>query len=170
MKVKLIPSIFLLVIMSAANAYAKTEPSWAIHVSPTFAVSLSKQQPQSQTTNQDSELVTQEKMVAELRKLRELTESLKAQTDLLTQTLDVYKKIDDARTIQINILRSALDDREKYDILSQKKEELYKQEIDLLKAEINRLKAEVAAEKRSKLLNKVGSALLTIGVVFAATR
>ena len=109
-------------------------------------------------------------MVAELRKLRELTESLKAQTDLLTQTLDVYKKIDDARTIQINILRSALDDREKYDILSQKKEELYKQEIDLLKAEINRLKAEVAAEKRSKLLNKVGSALLTIGVVFAATR
>jgi hypothetical protein len=134
----------------------------------TFVVSLNKAQEQEKKVSQ--ELETQEKIIAELRKLRAETENLKTQVKVNEDTLNIYKNIDEARTLQISALKSALEDVKKYDMLSQKKEELFKQEISLLNAEIERLRGQVQSEKRSKFLSKVGSALLTIGVVFAATR
>lgn len=134
----------------------------------TFVVNLNSAQDQDKKISQ--ELETQEKIIAELRKLRAETESLKTQVKVNEDTLAIYKNIDEARILQISALKSALEDVKKYDTLSQKKEELFKQEISLLNAEIERLRGQVQSEKRSKFLSKVGSALLTIGVVFAATR
>ena len=125
------------------------------------------------TSDQDSkqqELETQERILAELRKLRQQVDSLQTQIQATADTIEIYKKIEEARQIQIAVLKSALEDVKKYDELAQRKEELYKQEISLLTAEVTRLNSALTSEKRSKLLNKIGQSLLTIGLVFVATR
>lgn len=126
------------------------------------------------TSNQDpivqDELATAEKMVAELKKLRQEVESLRNQTKLFQETLDLYKSLETIRTQQVEILKAAIKDRDSLSVLGTQKEELYKQELSLLKAENERLQKELNNTKRTKLLSKVANALLTVGVVFAATR
>lgn len=126
--------------------------------------SISNQDPKQQ------ELETQEKILAELRKLRQQVDGLQTQVNVTSETIEIYKKVEEARQIQIAALKSALEDTKKYDELAARKEELYKQEISLLNSEITRLNSALASEKRSKFFSKIGSALLTIGVAYAVTR
>lgn len=142
----------------------KAEPVWAIRVPASFVTNTNNQDPKQQ------ELETQERIVAELRKLRQQVDSMQTQVSVTSETIEIYKKVEEARQIQIAVLKSALEDTKKYDELAARKEELYKQEIALLTSEITRLNSALAAEKRSKFLSKIGSALLTIGVAFAVTR
>lgn len=118
----------------------------------------------------DQELVTQEKMLAEIRKLRQEVESLQTQTKLFTETMEVYKALDKVRAEQVAILKSAITDRDSLSVLGQQKEALYQQEVNLFKAENDRLKGELAAAKKGKILDRVVSTLLTVGVAFVASR
>ncbi len=114
--------------------------------------------------------MTQERLIAELKKLRQEVESLRTQTKLFQETMDVYKSIDTIRTEQVKLLMDAIKDRDSLDVLGQKKEELYKQEVNLFKAENERLKGELSAAKKSKWINKIANALLIVGVGYAAAR
>lgn len=109
-------------------------------------------------------------MLAELKKLRQEVESLRVRTSLMSETLEVYKKIDEARSQQVSILKSAISDRDNLGGLQNKKEEIYKQEIELIKSENDRLRKEISSLKRSNLLSKLGSSLLTVAIAFAASR
>lgn len=166
MKTKLRLFLFLLTTILGASGYAQAEPSWAIRVPQTFVINTnsSNQDPKQQ------ELETQEKILAELKKLREQVKGMEGQISAQEQTLQLYKEIDEARKMQVAVLKSIVEDTQKYDTLNQKKEELYKQEIALLNSEISRLNSSLSAEKRSKFFSKVGAALLTIGVAYAASR
>lgn len=84
--------------------------------------------------------------------------------------MDVYKSIDTIRTSQVALLMAAIKDRDSLDVLGQKKEELYKQEVNLFKAENERLKGELAAAKKGKIWDRAISTLLTVGVAFVASR
>lgn len=142
------------------------EQNWALNVPQTFVIDINKQDLQKQ----DEELITYEKVLAELKKLRTQTDALQNQVNLLNNTIDIYKRIDDARDLEIKYLKSAIDARDKYGNLADKKEELYKQETQILKDQIDRLTAENKELKRSRLLTKIGSTVMTLATVFLATR
>lgn len=153
----------LVIMLLVGTGYAQTEPYYGnFRVTP--IINISNQDPKQQ------ELETQEKILAELRKLRQQVDGLQTQVNVTSETIEIYKKVEEARQIQIAALKSALEDTKKYDELATKKEELYKQEISLLTTEINRLNSALASEKRSKFFSKIGSALLTIGIAYAVTR
>ena len=158
-------SLFPLLILSVVNVCAAQEQNWAIRVpQATFATSINNQDLKQQ------ELETQERIIAELRKLRQQVESLETQVKATSDTVEIYKKIEEARQIQIAVLKSALEDVKKYDELAQRKEELYKQEVALLNAEVARLRSDLASAKRSKFLNKVLSTVITVGALYVAAK
>jgi predicted RNase H-like nuclease (RuvC/YqgF family) len=139
-----------------------------MHAPPTSAINTSLNFALQFPNSQDSELITAEKMSAEIKKLRVMVDALQEQTRLLNETLDVYKKIDSTRGEQVRALSSAIDSRQKIETLFDRERELYTTELNLYKSRVESLEKELSDAKKSKWKSKALSTLLSVGLAYLA--
>lgn len=154
--------MLILTVSKDAQGYVKTEHVSIIHAQRIFVTNLRAQDP--------NDLKTQEKILAELAKLREENTSLQTQISILKANSETYKLILQNYEEQLGLLKSAIGKKSEIAEIVAKKEEISKLQTDALKLEVERLANENKKLRSSRNKQAFVAGLAGAILTFAALR
>lgn len=120
--------------------------------------------PQDLQTSDGKELKTQEKIIAELVKLREDDKVSKEKIQNLLDQIELYKRLDDSQKQQIKYLTEALDARKEAAAAIEQRDKVQQTRIDKLESETQRLAKENEKLRRSRNRQAIFSGIIGIAL------